>query len=227
MKIEFTPVDHHLYEITISDADLDWTALHNDLKEMTWQMEPPADGNLGMAVYHAKNSIETPRVKQFREWFLTTEFKNQLVDMLFTNQNFTSKFPALVQDWDPSLYAHLNELYPKMVRQQTMIASHWIMTPPKYVDHTLHTDVHTPYAFGMIYIIPDDDPMQSTYFTYSDHVINSSNVLKIKTEQLRRIPTGFGRGWLVINGDQSYHKALNNTDLKRYSLKIALNSAGG
>ena len=77
----------------------------------------------------------------------------------------------------------------------------------------------------MIYIIPDDDPKQSTYFTYSDHEINSLNVLKVKNEQLRRIPTGFGRGWLVLNNDQAYHKALNNTDLNRYCLKISLNPA--
>jgi hypothetical protein len=225
MKIEFTPVDHHLYEITVSDPDLDWHALLDDLKEMSWEMEPPANGNLAMAVYNSKQSVETPQVTQFREWFQTPAVKEQLIDLLFTNHDFINKFPALGQSWDPSLYEHLTELYPKLVRQQTTLASHWIMTPPDFVKHTLHTDVHTPYAFGMIYIIPDDDPKQSTYFTYSDHVINSSNIHRINTAQLRRIPTGFGRGWLVVNGDQAYHKALNDTDLKRYCLKISLNLA--
>lgn len=225
MKIDFTPVDHHLYELTVSDPDLDWHALHNDLKEMSWELEPPANGNIDTAVYNSKKSVESQRVKKFREWFLTTEFKTQLVDLLFTNHVFTNKFPALGQSWDPSLYAHLTEMYPKLVRQRTVIASHWIMTPPNFVTHKLHLDAHTPYAFGMIYIIPDDDPKQSTYFTYSDHEINSLNVLKVKNEQLRRIPTGFGRGWLVLNNDQAYHKALNNTDLNRYCLKISLDPA--
>lgn len=225
MKIAFTPVDHHLYEISVSDPDLDWHALLDDLKEMTWKMEPPADGNTAMAVYNSKQSVESQRVKKFREWFLTTPVKEQLIDVLFTNQYFTNKFPALGQSWDPSLYEHLTELYPKLVRQRTVLASYWIMTPPNFVNHKLHTDVHTPYAFGMIYIIPDDDPKQSTYFSYSDHVINSSDIPSIKTAQLRRIPTGFGRGWLVLNSDQSYHKALNNTDFNRYCLKISLNGS--
>lgn len=224
MKIEFTPIDHHLYEVTVSDPDLDWNALLDDLKKMSWEMEPPADGDLKLAVYNSKKSIETPQVKQFREWFLTSEVKNQLVDLLFTNQMFIKKFPALGQSWDPSLYEHLTDMYPKLIRQRTMIASNWIRTPPDYVNHKLHIDVHTPYAFGMIYIIPEDDPKQSTYFTYSDHAINPTNIFKVKTEQLRRIPTGYGRGWLVLNNEQAYHKALNDTDLDRYCLKITLNS---
>jgi hypothetical protein len=164
-----------------------------------WIFWPPADGNVKNAVDNIdpnKNHLVSAEMQTFKSWFCSQDFKQQLLDLLFANSEF-------MDIWGQPQRKRFDAV--------TRVSADWTRTPPRLTNYSWHLDCRSQVAFGMIYFIPGDDPRQSTYF---DTVPNTPH---------QRVPTGLGRGWLVINHHRARHCAVNDTDQYRYCLKFTLN----
>ena len=196
MQYSFTQVDKHLYRIQV---DTDYTNFIPMLESAKWDKETSFIGDY-LAVSNLRKHNTPKPLLEYKNFFANqTQFKDDLISTMFENEIFQQK----------------NTEDRQTIMSKTEIISSWIKTPGQYTQGFVHTDRHTPYVHGLIYMIQGNDPNQSTWFAKYD---DPQDV----PDNLYPFETGIGIGWIVVATNRSWHRALNATDHARYCLKISL-----
>jgi len=140
------------------------------------------------------NSINNPVFKSTVDWFLSSKFKDIVIDTLYSAPVFASQCSILPED----------------LRSITNTVCTPVQDRPGHIT-TLHIDTSSLIAAGMCYLIDNDDPQQSTIFYTDDQY---SNPL--------RMNTGWGHGWLAANMNKSWHEGFNKSNCNRHSILFGL-----
>jgi hypothetical protein len=200
MQINFTPASKIVYSIDTVSPPAAWQSMLQELQQLSWHHEPTIgeQGQYAVSCLAPHVIWQDCALRQFQEHFTAPTFKQQLLDVLFTNQEFLMAWAMPDREY---------------VDAVTKLAVNWIATPARYNHHPWHTDCRNQMAFGMIYFTEQDNPLHSTWFDTGQH------------GHLLRMPSAPGQGWMVINTDQARHCGMNDTDHVRYSLKFSLDLA--
>jgi hypothetical protein len=194
MFITFNPLDQHLFAITVNNMPYSLEEVVDDLKNQDWEYHTAYDGLFDIEYCHP-GTVKSHRLQEIQDFLFGSEFKTQWISQLTDNAIFRTQHP----DMDLS-----------RLHDNTDVGFDWARTPPNQNKAPLHNDDIRILSFGLIYLVQSDDPDQSTYF------------VKFDGSGETRVPTGFGRGWVVVNTEKSDHRAFNNTDNYRYHLRFSL-----
>ena len=141
-----------------------------------------------------------------KDQFHNEKFKNQICSLLATNDIFNTCYPG----WPLA-----------KLLEATKLSADWICLPPFYTNKMIHIDRtsgdDTTLAHGLIYFFLDDDPNRSIWFVPWGQS-HSGSLESI----LRPVPSGLGRGWMVVWTENSWHQARNDTNHPKYTLKFSL-----
>jgi hypothetical protein len=96
--------------------------------------------------------------------------------------------------------------------------AYFIQTPAHYENHPWHVDCKNLLLQGMIYLVEQPSNDQGTWFCRDTSVLYNRH----DPETELRLPAAPWQGWLLINSDLSYHRALNLTEQPRFSIKFGL-----
>ena len=194
MYITFNPLDQHLFEIAIHDMPYSLEEIIDDLKNEAWEYQTANDGLFDIEYCHP-GSVKSHKLQDIQNFFFDPEFKTQWISQLAGNAIFKIQRPGMDMSW---------------LQENTDVGFDWGRTPPNQNKAPLHNDDINIISFGLIYLVKSDNPDQSTYF------------VKFNSSEEIRVPTGFGRGWIVVNTKKSDHRAFNNTDEHRYHFRFSI-----
>lgn len=200
MDATFSLIDKHVYQIDAT-MPIPLDDVVEELNERSWILSQPIpDGTFDISyVYPGESS--PPNMKKIEHWIFSYEFKQQMIDTLYDNEHWRELYPCYEKEW---LYHH------------SEIFMSWGKTPARQNRAPMHVDGNDGNqnaVFGMIYLIDENDPARSTHF---------SRYGTGKNGPTYPIVTGYGKGWLTINSNQCWHKAMNDSDEPRYHLRIRL-----
>lgn len=168
--------------------------IHFDVANENWQRDNVAYGQTQFNHRRTIESINNPNFKSTVDYFFTDEFKNTIVDALYT----------------APLFAGYWAISPEKMKSITKTFGTAVQDSPGHTT-ALHLDNRLLVASGMCYLIEDDDPEQSTFF-YTDAQYNNP----------LRISTGWGKGWLAANMHDSWHEGHNRSNKNRHSILFGL-----
>lgn len=207
MKLTIDPTDcAGVYSVAVLDPPLAVTQLTELLEsDPNWEQPPTVPETAQWAVHSLTWWQTHNAVLQDVCWkFDNAEVKRQILhsaqhDKVF--QEFWS-FPEMsCMDAITGTYAH------------------FIKTPARYRDHPWHVDCKNLVLQGMIYLVDQTDESQGTWFSTDRAVLGNNGY---HDRSILKIPATPWRGWLLVNSDHSYHRALNLTEQPRFSLKFGL-----
>lgn len=194
MNVTITPVKQYIYSIDVNDASYG-LAIKNELAQHCWTEEPvsytPEGGIKRFCIPRATG----PTSNQLARYIFSRPFKNQLLDLLFNNDDFNTLWSCPIRE---------------KFDQATYMYNRYILDKPGYYT-TTHMDTRHQVLFGMIHFIDNDDPDQSTYFS-SDRL----------GEKKLRMSVGPGHGWLCLNNHTAWHEGGNHSNQDRYSMQFGL-----
>jgi hypothetical protein len=200
MQINFTSASKIVYSLDTVSPPAPWQSMLQELQQLDWCHEPTIGDQDQYAVKCLSPHVvwQDNALRKFQQHFVAPEFKQQLLDVLFINQEFLTSWGMPDRD---------------CVDAVTTLGVNWVATPARYQHHPWHLDSRSQVAFGMIYFTEQDNPLNSTWFDTGQH------------GHLLRMPSAPGQGWMVINTHQARHCGMNDTDHVRYSLKFSLDLA--
>jgi len=195
MKITSNQIDKHLYTIELQDTpEYSGSILHELEKETRWTLHENSDGSyIGDFV---PTDTDTNLFK-YRDNILSDNFKYQLYSLLTSNDVFIDRHPTYTVDF--------------LMDNAKLFSQYYVVSE----DHKLggqHVDepINQIIALGLVYFMYEDNPLKGTLIrNWND----THNII---------VPTGYEKGWLLINSDKSKHQ-ICNFGLKRYGIKFWVN----
>jgi hypothetical protein len=200
MNVKSTQIDQHLYEIQLYDFR---GPCHDILplleQHQHWKLAaklnvvPDDPGQIG----NFQHVQPHPLLLQYQNEFLA-EIKDQLFDILLSNEIFVSMHREKTKDW--------------MLQNVNLTCNFYVVYADYGIDHTMHIDrpLDKNIALGLIYFVHETDPGRSTIFRDWN---NQHNVV---------VTTGYQHGWLLVNGNRSLHQTCNTSKHNRYGMKFQI-----
>jgi hypothetical protein len=192
-NVTFTkdPEGRPIYYINL---EIDNTILE-ELKEENWV---PITATHLDDMYTKRHRINgSPKgklVASVMNYFLSPEFKETMVDLVWKDKMFQHK-------WGPRLSI-------EKIKKMTTVEYGYDMDVPGF-STDLHVENRCQIAFGKIFFTEEDNENISSYFYET----------KFRESGLR-MPTGMGIGWLCINSENGWHEGWNKGTEKRYSSSL-------
>ena len=174
--------------------EVDFNIPKFDITNEDWVTNEVAYGQTDFNLRSVLNSVTDPAFKSLVDYFFTVDFKNKIVDILYSE-------PLFAGYWAKS---------PNEMKSITKTICTPVLDKPGH-NTAMHLDSRMLVAAGMCYLINGDDPQQSTIFYTDQHYNNPI-----------RMPTGWGKGWLAANMHDSWHEGFNKSEINRYSILFGL-----
>ena len=165
-----------------------------DAANENWEPNSTAYGQTDFNNRYTIRNINDPNFKTVVDYFFTMEFKDSIVDALYS----------------APLFAGYWSIGPDKMKSITKTFGTAVQDRPGHTT-ALHLDNRLLVATGMCYLIDGDDEQQSTIFYTDDKY---SNPL--------RMHTGWGKGWLAANMHDSWHEGFNRSNNNRHSILFGL-----
>jgi len=197
MKIIPNQIDKHLYQISLTETLNNSANIQNLLgqENIPWITNYNEDNYIGD--FTPRNKLS--ELFQYRQQFLSPDFKQQLFSLLVSNEIFVQQHPTYTVDW---------------LMKNTKMTSNFYVVSENYKFGGAHVDepINQIITLGLIYF---------------DHPSDYSLLRGTLFENWERthgivVPSGFEKGWLLINSEKSYHQ-ICNFGPKRYGVKFWVN----
>jgi hypothetical protein len=195
MKIIPNQIDKHLYMLELAETSVDASHIKNKLEQENtpWNLHHSNNNYIGDFLPTDKLSD----LYQYWNQFFSRDFKQQLFSLLVSNEVFVKQHPTYTVDW---------------LMKNTKMTSNFYVVSENYKFGGAHVDepINQIIALGLIYFDSENSLTRGTVF---DNWESTHGVV---------VPSGFEKGWLLINSDKSYHQ-ICNFGPKRYGIKFWVN----
>jgi len=195
MKIIPNQIDKHLYMLELAETSVDASHIKNKLEQENtpWNLHHSNNNYIGDFLPTDKLSD----LYQYWNQFFSQDFKQQLFSLLVSNEVFVKQHPTYTVDW---------------LMKNTKMTSNFYVVSENYKFGGAHVDepINQIIALGLIYFDSENSLTRGTVF---DNWESTHGVV---------VPSGFEKGWLLINSDKSYHQ-ICNFGHKRYGIKFWVN----
>lgn len=122
----------------------------------------------------------------------------------------------------PSWHRYWGSATASQLLHRVDIKSDFVKVPAQYRDHPWHCDPKNLVVHGILYVDDHESTHDRGTWFDPDHGVWVDPSDPDFGKGVCRVPCVSGTGWVMINTDRSWHRAVNHSDHPRYCVKFGL-----
>lgn len=190
MIAEFLEVKPFVHEMRLKDLPFTIDEILNEVNSTDWRQWNKIY-NFRYTCPWSKSTFG-PIISHLRDFFVSNEFQNQIIDTIGQRDQFWSEY------WKHDKTKFKARLRP--VFECDMDVPGFVMNP--------HLDNRSIVVLGMCHFTKNDPSVSTVFYSSKD---GDDPII---------MPTGHGVGWVAANLNDTWHSGHNNSESNRFSIKF-------